>query len=56
MKQQQAKKPGLFKQMLPLAGTVAGSFFGPLGSMAGGALGSAIAGGGLNQSSNHYLG
>jgi hypothetical protein len=48
-----AKKPGLLGSLLPIAGGIAGSFFGnpALGSMLGSA-----ASGGLNKSSNHYLG
>lgn len=41
----QPKKQGFLKKMLPVLGTVGGSFFGPWGAAAGSALGRSFAGG-----------
>jgi hypothetical protein len=51
----QAASQGGLGGMLPAIGGMAGTFFGPLGTMAGSALGSYL-GGGLNKSANHYGG
>jgi hypothetical protein len=43
---QNSQKNALLKALLPLIGQIGGSYFGPAGSAAGGALGQSLAGGG----------